>query len=97
ETVVDELAHLAGEDPVAFRLDLLAKEPRDAAVLRLAAEKSGWGSTLPNGRGRGVAYHPSFGTRVAMVAEVSVDGGAVKVDRVVAAVDCGVAINPDVV
>ncbi|MDJ0949171.1 MAG: xanthine dehydrogenase family protein molybdopterin-binding subunit [Alphaproteobacteria bacterium] len=97
ETVIDELAHLARRDPVAFRLDLLAQHPRDAAVLRLAAEKAGWGETLPPGRGRGVAVHQSFKTRVAMVADVSVEGSAVRVDRIVAAVDCGVAVNPDIV
>jgi isoquinoline 1-oxidoreductase beta subunit len=97
ETVIDELAHLAGRDPVAFRLDLLRQHPRDAAVLRLAAEKGGWGQSLPHGRGRGVAVHQSFNTRVAMVAEVTVARGALKVDRIVAAVDCGVAVNPDIV
>jgi isoquinoline 1-oxidoreductase subunit beta len=97
ETLVDELARLAGKDPVAFRMDLLAQQSRDAAVLRLAAQKAGWGGTLPKGRGRGVAYHYSFNTRVAMVAEVSAAPAAFKVDRIVAAVDCGVAINPDIV
>jgi isoquinoline 1-oxidoreductase beta subunit len=97
ETVVDELARLAGKDPVAFRLGLLAHQPRNAAVLRLAAEKAGWGGPMPQGHGRGVACHQSFGTRVAMVAEVSFADAVVKVDRVVAAVDCGVAINPDIV
>ena len=96
ETIVDELARLAGQDPVAFRVGLLAQQPRDAAVLRLAAQKAGWVGALPKGRGRGVAYHRSFNTRVAMVAEVDARS-AFKVDRIVAAVDCGVAINPDVV
>jgi isoquinoline 1-oxidoreductase beta subunit len=97
ETVLDELAHLAGKDPVAFRLDLLAAEPRNQAVLRLAADKAGWGSPLPKGAGRGVAYHESFGSRVGMVAEVTAAKGGVKIDRIVAAVDCGIAVNPDVV
>jgi isoquinoline 1-oxidoreductase beta subunit len=66
-------------------------------VLRLATQKAGWGGPQPQGQGRGVAYHQSFNTRVAMVAEVSATYTAIKVDRIVAAVDCGVAINPDIV
>jgi isoquinoline 1-oxidoreductase subunit beta len=97
EVVMDELAQAAGKDPLAFRLDYLAKAPRDAAVLRLAAEKAGWGQPLPAGKGRGIAVHESFRTHVAMAAEVTVDGDKVKVDRIVAAVDCGVVVNPDVV
>lgn len=95
ETFIDEAAQAAGKDPVAFRLALLKDHPRHAAVLRLAAEKAGWGTPLPEGRHRGVAVHESFGTPVAQVAEVSVDGGQIRVHRVVCAVDCGVAINPD--
>ena len=64
----------AGKDPLAFRLDYLGKAPRDAAVLRLAAEKAGWGQPLPAGKGRGIAVHESFRTHVAMAAEVTVDG-----------------------
>ncbi|MGA8158516.1 MAG: xanthine dehydrogenase family protein molybdopterin-binding subunit [Rhodoplanes sp.] len=97
ETVIDELARLAGQDPVAFRLALLAQKPRDAAVIRLAADRTEWGQPMPAGRGRGFAYHSSYNTRVAMVAEVSVVRSAIKVERIVAAVDCGVAINPDIV
>jgi isoquinoline 1-oxidoreductase subunit beta len=96
ETMMDELARAAGKDPVAFRLALLEGKPRDQAVVKLAAERAGWGKPMPRGRGRGLAYHFSFGTRVAMVAEVTVQP-ALKVDRVVAAVDCGVAVNPDLV
>jgi isoquinoline 1-oxidoreductase beta subunit len=97
ETVIDELAHLAGRDPVAFRLALLEQNPRDAAVLRLAAEKAGWGQPMSKGRGRGIAVHEAFNTRVAMVAEVTAGPRLIKVDRIVAAVDCGVAVNPDVI
>lgn len=97
ETTMDELAHLAKADPVAFRLSYLEPGSRDAAVLQFVAEKADWGKEMPKGSGRGVAYHKSFGTRVAMVAEVSTGGGAVKVEKVIAAVDCGVAINPDVI
>ena len=101
ETFLDRLAVEGGQDPVALRLKLLAKHPRHAAVLRLAADKAGWGTPLPKGkagerRGRGVAVHESFHSFVAQVAEVTVAAdGSVKVDRIVAAVDCGMAINPD--
>jgi len=101
ETFIDEIANATSEDPVAFRLALLAKHPRHAAVLKLAAEKAGWGTPLAAGaagdrRGRGVAVHESFGSFVAHVAEVTVkQDGSLKVDRIVSAVDCGIAINPD--
>lgn len=98
ETFIDELAAAAGQDPVAFRLELLKDHPRHAGVLRLAAEKAGWGTPLPEGRHRGVAVHESFNTYVAQVAEVTIrDDGTVKVERVVCAVDCGVPVNPDVI
>ncbi len=97
ETMMDELAVAAGQDPVAFRLGLLAGAPRQAAVLRLAAERAGWGGALPPGRGRGVAVHASFDSFAAMVAEVSVEGSRLKVERIVAAVDCGIPVNPDVI
>jgi isoquinoline 1-oxidoreductase beta subunit len=98
EVFLDEVAHAAGKDPVAFRQALLKDAPRHLGVLNLAADKAGWGRPLPAGKGRGVAVHKSFGTYVAQVAEVSVGtNGKIKVDRVVCAVDCGVAINPDVI
>jgi isoquinoline 1-oxidoreductase beta subunit len=97
ETMIDQLAEAAGKDPVDFRLNLMKDHPRHAAVLKLAAEKAGWGKALPAGRQFGVAVHESFATFVAQVAEVSMEDGEVVVHRVTAAVDCGQAINPDTV
>jgi isoquinoline 1-oxidoreductase subunit beta len=98
ETVIDELATLAGVDPVKFRLGLLAQDSRALAVVKLAQQQSGWATPLAGaGRGRGFAFHYSFNTRVAMVAEVTVSGNTIKVDRIVAAVDVGTAVNPDLV
>jgi isoquinoline 1-oxidoreductase beta subunit len=98
EAFIDELAHAAGKDPVAFRLDMLADKPRHAAVLKLAAEKADWTAPPAHGKFRGVAVAESFGTYVAQAIEISVDkSGAPKVERVVCAVDCGVAVNPDMV
>ena len=95
ESLVDELAALAGRDPVEYRRGLLANHPRHLGVLDLVAEKSKWGSPLPKGRARGVAVHSSFDSYVAQVAEVSIEGGKVRVHRVTCAVDCGIAVNPN--
>ena len=101
ETFIDELATTAGKDPLEFRKALLDKEPRHRAVLELAAARAGWGTPLAPGkpgekRGRGIAVHQSFNTYVAQVAEVTVGAdNRLRVDRVVCAVDCGVAVNPD--
>ncbi|MDD1779575.1 xanthine dehydrogenase family protein molybdopterin-binding subunit [Enterovibrio sp. ZSDZ35] len=97
ETFIDELAVKAGKDPVAYRLSMLEKHPRHKAVLKLAAEKANWGAQLPKGKGRGVAVHESFKSYVAEIAEVSIENGQIIVERVVCAVDCGVAINPDII
>jgi isoquinoline 1-oxidoreductase beta subunit len=98
ETVIDQLAAAAKKDPVEFRRALLADHPRHLGVMELAAEKAGWGSPLPAGRGRGIAVHESFNSFVAQVAEVTVnEDKTFSVDRVVIAVDCGIAINPDIV
>jgi CO/xanthine dehydrogenase Mo-binding subunit len=97
ESFIDELAALAGQDPVAYRRMLLAGHPRHLGVLELAARESGWGAPAAGGRARGVAVHESFGSWVAQVAEVSVQAGQVRVHRVVCAVDCGIVINPDTV
>ncbi len=98
EGFFDEVAHAGGKDPFELRRKLLANQPRMLAVLELAAEKAGWGKPLAKGRGRGIATHFSFDSYVAQVVEASVEkDGAVRVHRVVCAVDCGRAINPDVV
>ena len=98
EAFVDELALVAGQDPVEFRMKLLKGHPRHQGVLKLAAEKAGWGSELPEGKGRGVAVHESFGSYVAQVAQVTVtEGGKYTVDKIVCAVDCGLPVNPDII
>jgi len=101
ETFLDELAAAGGKDPYELRRALLAKHPRHKGVLELAAQRAGWGKPLAQAkgaqRGRGIAVHESFNTFVAQVAEVTVRDGKLKVDRVVCAVDCGVAVNPAVI
>ena len=95
ESFMDELAVAAGKDPYRFRRDLLSHAPRHRKVLDAAAEEAGWGKTLDEGRGRGIALQESFGSIVAEVVEVRIDAGNLRVERVVCAVDVGYAVNPD--
>jgi isoquinoline 1-oxidoreductase beta subunit len=98
ESFIDELAAATRQDPVAYRRRMLTKTPRAQAVLDLAAEKAGWGTKLPPGQGRGVAVQFAFGTYMAQVADVTVaKDGALRVTRVVCALDCGQVVNPDTV
>jgi isoquinoline 1-oxidoreductase beta subunit len=97
ECFIDDLARSTHQDPVEFRRAMLDKHPRHLAVLNAAADRAGWGTTLPAGTARGVALHESFNTIVAEVVEVSRHGKDFKVDRVVCVVDCGTAVNPNIV
>jgi isoquinoline 1-oxidoreductase beta subunit len=98
ESYIDELAQAAGQDPYKFRRTLLAGKSDFLGVLDIIAEKSDWGKPLGQGRGRGIAIHECYGSIIGQVAEVTVSQkGEVKVDRVVAAVDCGHVVNPGIV
>jgi isoquinoline 1-oxidoreductase subunit beta len=95
ECFMDELAHAAGQDPLAFRRKLLVNHPKHLAVLNAVAEKAGWGTPTPQGVYRGLAQHMGYGSYVAACAEVSVsDDGKLKIHRIIAATDCGHAVNP---
>ena len=94
---MDELALQARQDPFVFRRNLLGGAPRHQTVLKLAADKAGWGGPLPVGRARGIALHESFGSIVAQVAEVSLTDGKPRVHRVVCVIDCGIVVNPNIV
>jgi isoquinoline 1-oxidoreductase beta subunit len=96
ETLMDELAHNAGKDPIEYRRMLLKGKSRNLGVINTVAEKAGWGKPLPQGHFHGLAMHESFGSYAAEVAEVSLDeNGLVKVHKVTVAIDCGLAVNPD--
>lgn len=98
ESFIDELAAAAKADPVEYRKRLLMENPRALNVLELVAERAGWGEPLPPRRGRGVAVQFAFGTYLAMIADATVAGdGAVRVTRIVTAVDCGLTVNPDTI
>lgn len=97
ECFIDELAHELGQDPYEFRVQYLHKAPRHLGVLKLAAEKAGWGSPLPDGRGRGIAVVTGFGSFAANVVEVSIVNGLPRANKVVAAIDCGLTVNPGII
>jgi isoquinoline 1-oxidoreductase beta subunit len=94
ECFIDEVAHAVGQDPLEFRRKLMAKYPKNLAVLNAVAERGGWGQPTPPGVGRGLAHCTAYGSHIAGCAEVSVKDGKLKVHRIVAATDSGYAVNP---
>jgi isoquinoline 1-oxidoreductase beta subunit len=94
ECFIDEMAHAAGIDPYRYRRRLVRDNPKNLAVLDAAATRAGWGTPPPPGVFRGIALNAACGSYCAQVAEVSIDGGELRVHRVVAAIDCGHVVNP---
>jgi isoquinoline 1-oxidoreductase beta subunit len=94
ECFMDELAHAAGQDPLEFRRKLMGNHPKHLGVLNAVAERIGWGKPAPQGVHRGLAQHMGYGSYVAGAAEISMDGNKLKIHRIVAATDCGYAVNP---
>lgn len=97
ESFIDEIAHATGQDPLAIRLKHLKNDPRLKEVTEVVAKAAGWGKNLPEGHFHGIAAHNSFESAVAQVAEVSVTDGKIKVHKITCAVNCGLAINPDII
>lgn len=97
ESFIDEMAYAAKKDPYLFRKEMLPSDSRLTNVMNVAAEKSGWGTKLPEGKGRGIAISAGYESYCAQVAEVTVTGNKLKLDRYVAVIDCGIVINPDTV
>lgn len=95
ETMIDELAHTAGQDPVKYRQPLLKNHPRHLAALNLVAEKGNWDKPVAKGRYKGIAVNEAFGSYVATIAEISISNGGVKVHKIDCAIDCGLAVNPE--
>lgn len=95
ESFIDEMAHAAGKDTYQFRRDMLPADSRLTNVMNVAAEKSGWGKKHSSGKGMGIAISAGYGSYCAQVAEVTVTGNKLKIDRYTAVIDCGVVVNPD--
>lgn len=95
ESFIDEMAFAAGKDPYLFRKEMLPSDSRLTNVMNIAAEKSGWGKKLPAGKGMGIAISTGYGSYCAQVAEVTVTGNKLKIDKYTAVIDCGIVVNPD--
>ena len=96
ESSIDELAGMAARDPLDYRLELLSGKPRHTNVLKVVAERSGWGRP-PKGHHLGIAFMEGYSSHIAQVAEVSIEDGRLKVHRITCAIDCGQTVNPRIV